>query len=220
MEDKELYEILKKYAESTRSDKEVAFKKLNEKPKEEVKQCTQKKFKPRYAFAIAMSLIVIVLCVTLPITLTDKPQDMAPTFCETAEIFYNGEQSIDVLKNNYNIDAYYPSYTEDAVLSISSRKDSSLRGAFLGYSIEENIVFIDFVIIPKTHILQMYEDYFDLPNVQQWDEYEIKSLKEYNAETERYDLQIYFSDSKYDYFVTANSDSEVGATELLDILYS
>jgi len=227
MDDKELYETLEKYAESTRSDKSVAFKKLNEKPQEEVRR-SQKRFKLQYLFAAAACMAVIVLCITLPLTLTDKstdaPQGEEPTYCNGGELAFNMEESIDVLKEVYGIYAFYPTLELDsdnmAVNSISSYNDSTLHGALLGYCILEDVfTFIDVAIIPKTHVVQIYEDYFELTNVQQWRGFELKYEVELNADTELYDMKIYFSDEKYDYFVSVNNEVPTDAAAIMDILY-
>ncbi len=228
MDDKELYETLEKYAESTRSDKSVAFKKLNEKPKGEVGR-SRRRFKPQYLFAAAACMVVVVLCITLPLTLTDKstdkPQGEEPTYCSDGELALNQEESIDVLKNVYGIYAFYPTLDPIsnylAVCSISSYSDSTLHGALLGYSILGDIfTFIDVAIIPKTHTVQIYEDYFKLTNVQQWRGFELKYQEELNADTELYDIKIYFSDEKYDYFVAVNNEVPTDAAAIMDILYS
>lgn len=228
MEGKELYEILQKYAEETRGDKDEDLKKLHEKQREQdaVRNTrTKKKFKPQYIFATALCMIVIVLCIALPITLTDNTQEVKPTYCNNGDISYNNEGSIDILLNEYHIYADYPTYITDndsmSICSISSYSDSKLHGALLGYVIEEDVLmFIDLAIVPKTHILQPYEDYFAMPNKSNWKEREIRFINELNEETQMYCMQIYFSEGKYDYFVKVESDCEIDAIDILNLLYS
>jgi len=228
MEDKELYEILHKYAEETRGDKDDDLKKLHEKQRlqeESRTSKTKKKFRPQYIFAVAMCMIVIVLCITLPITLIDKSNVPQQTFCSSEDIAYNIEDSIDVLVNEYHIYAKYPTYNTDedniSISSISSYSDSNLHGALLSYVVEEdNLLFIDLAIVPKTHIIESYEDYFEFPNNTNWDGKKVVFIKVYNEETEMFDMQIYFADEKYDYFVTVESDGEMNAIDVLNLLYS
>lgn len=226
MDDKELYEILQKYSKDIKSEKESAFKKLNEQHKVVVKP-SRKRFKPQYAFAIAMCMIVIVLCIALPITLTENSQEVvAPTYCTSGEIIYNQENNLTVLIDKYHIDAYYPTYVisaeEMSICSIQSNVDASLHGALIGYVVEENdeVTSIEVVIVPKTHILQTYEDYFSLQNQLKWKDYDIKYFKEYNEETLMNDMKIYFADGKYDYFITVESDEEMDTSDLLNLLYN
>lgn len=226
MDDKELYEILQKYAGNIKGEKESAFKKLNKQANEDVK-LPRKRFKPQYVFAVAMCIIVIVLCIALPITLIDNSSNVIePTYCESNDITYSLENNLSEIINKYHIDAYYPTYladTEDMMIaSILSNKDESLHGVQISYIIEENdeMIFIDFAIVPTTHILQTYEDYFSLQNQLKWKDYDIKYFKEYNEETLMYDMQIYFTDGKYDYFINVESDEEMNTSELLNFLYN
>ena len=226
MEDKELYEILQKYADDTRGNKDTAFKKLNQKSQEEVK-LSRKRFKPQYIFAMAVCVIAIVLSIALPITLKDKPQGVAePIYCTVTEIEYRVEDSISTIIDKYNINAYYPTYVIDAdsmaILSIISNKEDSLHGVRISYVLEEEqLIFIDLTIIPKTHILRQYEKYPSLQEQQKWQEYDIRFFVEYNSRRKMYDMKIYFTDNNgYDYFVDVESDEEIEATDILNILYN
>ena len=226
MDDKELYEILQKYSEDIKSEKESAFKKLNEQHKGVVKP-SRKRFKFQYAFAIAMCMIVIVLCIALPITLTENSQEVvAPTYCTSGEIIYNQEDNLTVLIDKYHIDAYYPTYVisaeEMSICSIQSKTDASLHGALISYVIEDNdeLISIDVAIVPKTHILQSYEKYFSMQDKSKWNGYDVKSFKEYNEETLMYEMQLYFTDGKYDYFIAVDSDMEIETLDLLNLLYN
>ena len=226
MDDKELYEILQKYADDVKGEKESALKKLNEQPNEEVKQ-PHKRFKQQFALAIAMCMIVIVLCIALPITLIDNSQEVVyPTYCSSGEIIYAQEDNLTEFINKYEMDAHYPTFTmsteEMSVCSILSKKDASLHGVQISYVIEEDdeMIFIDFAIVPRTHILQTYENYFSLQGKLKWNGYDVKSFKEYNEETLMYDMQIYFTDEIYDYFISAESDEEMDTADLLNLLYN
>lgn len=228
MEDKELYEILQDYADATRGDKDEDLKKLHEKQREQEaveRTKSKKRFKPQYVFAVAMCMIVIGLCISLPIALTDNTQKPIPGYCSTGEIALNNEGSIDVLVNKYHIYADYPTYTTDpdcmAVCSLSSYSDCSLHGAFLGYVIEDdNLIMIEVTIIPKPHILYTYEKYFALPNKSDWNGREIRFINKPNKDTKMYDIQVYFEDDNYDYFVKAECLFEEDVFDILNLLYS
>lgn len=228
MEDKELYEILQDYADATRGDKDEDLKKLHEKQREQeavehIK--TKKRFKPQYVFAVVMCMIVIVLCISLPIALTDNPQEKTPTYCGIGDFSIKYEGSIEVLVDKYHIYADYPTYTTDpdcmAICSISSNSDCSLHGAFLGYVIEDdNLISIEVTIIPKPHILYTYEKYFALPNKSDWNGREIRFINKLNKYTEMFDIQVYFEDDNYDYFVKAECLLEEDVFDILNLLYS
>ena len=222
MDNKELNEILQEYAKSTQLDKDIAFKKLNEKPQPEKR--TKKRFKPQYVLSIvAVCVIAVVLCTVLPLTLTnDSPQNNGPTFCDMVNIDYRKVENISYLKNEYHIDAFYPDREFDGTsfFSIYSLTDSTLAGAKIEYVIfEDSLIFTDLVIIPKTHILEDYQNYFAFENEQKWGEYDLKYNKADSEDTLYINMQIYFTDGKYDYFVDVNSDEELEPTELLNIIY-
>lgn len=221
MNNKDLKDILENYAEATRNKREVAFKKLNEQPKPAKR--TNKRFKPQYCFAVALSAIVIVLCIALPITLTSNPTPggSASKYCSNEDIMFNMEDNISILINNLNIKALYPTYDISSVSSISSYSDVDFHGALLSFIIEENgLTFTDIAIIPNTYVLQMYEDYYKLNNEQIWSNYNLKYIIEYNEFADMFDMKVYFTDGEYDYFITVNSDYEVNPVELFNILYS
>ena len=224
MDNKELDEILQEYARSTQMDKEIAFKKLNEKPQPEKRP--KKHFKPQYVLSIvSVFVIAVVLCTVLPLTLTnndDSPQNNGPTFCVNKDIDYRKVDDIFVLKNEYNIDAYYPNneFGGTTYSSLTLKTDSSFAGARIEYSIfDENLIFIELVIIPKNYILEDYEHYFDLEDEQKWRGYNLKYSKEDCNDMLFYGMQIYFTDGKYDYFLDVNSDGNLGAAELLNMIY-
>lgn len=218
MTDKELDEILQKYAESTRNSKEVAFKKLNEKPVPERKHT--KKFKPQHIFAVAVCVVVLVLTITLPLTLVNKSSGNSLTYFDNSELTYKGVENVSILKNEYNINAYYPMSKEISADLISS-KNNILRGATINYVFTGNyLTLIELSIIPNNCRIKTYEKFFELNSKQQWKEYEIRSYKEYNEKNRTYDYKVYFTDGTYDYFVTGNTTSDIDATELLDILYA
>lgn len=216
MDNKELYEILQDYAVSTRNDKEIVFKKLNRSQK----RVKQNRHKPQYIFAGLMCTIVLVLSIALPIALVDTTQNNnQTTYCSTDDLIFNSEESLDILINDYKINAKYPSYEAVMISSISAQNSSAFKGALLGYLIfDDTMLDIDLAIVPKTHILQIYEDYFIMQNTIAWDEYEVKFSVEKTTDFE-YKLQIYFTDDKYDYFVTSKSDIEIEPHILLNLLY-
>lgn len=229
MDDKELNEILNKYAESEKGNMEVAFAKLNAKPKEERR--ARKRMKPRYIFATAMMCaIVLVLCITLPITLTGNsdpdssnftPQPVEPTYFDEIDLDYTVEDSLSFLKNAYGIDAKFPNREAETIKSISSSKDSEMKGALLDYLIcEDYEVDIRLHIIPKMYIINIFESYFTLMNEVSWGEYTVKYSKVVDDKSDETEMKAYFTDGKYDYFITADIDSDIGASELLDILYA
>lgn len=222
MDNKELDEILQSYAKATQPDKEIAFKKLNEKPQPEKRP--KKRFKLQYALSLAVFVIAVVLCTVLPLTLTkaDSPQNSEPTYCERVHIDYHKVEDISILKNDYNINAYYPNaeYEGATCSSITSQTDSSFVGAKIMYSIfDEDVLFVELVIIPKTHILEEYEHYFTLEDEQKWRGYNVKYFKEDCNEMLFYGTMIYFADSKYDYFLAIDCDRDLGVGELLDMVY-
>ncbi|MDE6060093.1 MAG: hypothetical protein K2G31_01280, partial [Clostridia bacterium] len=108
MDNKELDEILQNYAKSTQMDKDIAFKKLNEKPQPEKRP--KKRFKPQYVFYIAVCVIAVVLCTVLPLTLTnDSAQtNEAPIYCGSGGVDYHLEDDFSALRTKYCIDAFYP----------------------------------------------------------------------------------------------------------------
>ncbi|MBD5092164.1 MAG: hypothetical protein HDT36_02120 [Clostridiales bacterium] len=223
MDNKELDEILQEYARSTQMDKEIAFKKLNEKPQPEKRP--KKRFKPQYVLSIvAVFVIAVVLCTVLPLTLTNDSASTneAPIYCGSGDIVYKLEEDFSELKNKCGIDAYYPNkeFGDVTYYSISSKTDNSFAGARIEYSVfDEYVVFIELVIIPKNYILEDYEHYFDLEDEQKWREYDLKYSKEDCNDMLFYGMQIYFTDGKYDYFLDVNSDGNLGAAELLNMIY-
>ena len=74
MNDREFDEIMHKYVESTKLDKDIAFKKLKNNS-DSIKK-TQIKYKPKIAFAAMLCTIIVVLSITLPLTLIKDYQDI------------------------------------------------------------------------------------------------------------------------------------------------
>lgn len=224
MNDKELYDILYKYAEATKTDKDTAFKKLDMQPKPQKNaKVHSKAFKPLIAFAVAMSIVAIVLCVTLPLTLPNKeaPNDPAPIYCESGDIGYNQEQDIQYLKEHFGIDANYPTLAPDAVLSMFSETYENLHGASLEYVLEDDmILFVDLTIVPKSFILQIYEHYFNLPDKEQWGDITLNYQRTLNKDSELYEMEVYYTDNNYDYFVAVTCDIAITPSSLMDILYA
>lgn len=218
MDNKELYEILQDYAESTRNDKDRAFKKLNEQPKQPSR--AKNRSKSQIAFASMMCSVILALCIALPITFTTE-NAAEITYCAIEDLIYENEEDISVFQNQYNINAMYPKREAVLIKSISSISDSNFKGVLLGYfEFEETVIDIELAIVPKTYMLQIYESYFEFENSAQWGEYKIIYKTVMNPKTGSYDMKIYFTDGQYDYFITAQSDGEIAPTNLLNILYN
>lgn len=230
MDDKELYDILKESGDDIKREKDTALKKLNEMPQEEVKR-SKLSVKPQIWYILSACLIALVLCIALPISLTsttfstNNEQNVEPTYTYPGDVMYNLEDGISTLKDKYGINALFPTFkTEDpgfmSCMFLSSRKDDTLKGATLGYVIDDDkYLDISLTIIPKTHIVDTYKVYFELPNEQQWREFNIKYGQSQNDVTAFYDTKIYYADSKYDYFVKVESDVMISVVDLLDMLY-
>lgn len=218
MDNKELYEILQDYAESTRNDKDRAFKKLNEQPKQPSR--AKSRSKSQIIFASMMCSVILALCIALPITFTTE-NAAEITYCAIEDLVYEDEVDIAIFQNQYNLNAMYPKREAVLIRSISSISDPNFKCALLGYfEFVEVMIDIDLTIVPKTHILQVYEKYFKLENSVQWEEYKIIYETVMNPKTGSYDMKIYFTDGSYDYFITAQSDGEIAPTNLLNILYN
>ena len=88
MNDKEFDEIMHKYVESTKLDKDIAFKKL--KNNSERKKKTRMKYNPKIAFAAMLCTIIVVLSITLPLTLIKDNQNVYKynTKSKTLQITY------------------------------------------------------------------------------------------------------------------------------------
>lgn len=88
MNDKEFDEIMHKYVESTKLDKDIAFKKLKNNS-ESIKK-TRMKYNPKIAFAAMLCTIIVVLSITLPLTLIKDNQNVYKynTKSKTLQITY------------------------------------------------------------------------------------------------------------------------------------
>ncbi len=217
MNDREFDEIMHKYVESTKLDKDIAFKKLNNN-QESIKK-TQIKYKSRIAFAAMICTIIIVLSISLPITLINDNKDISKYY-SSEDITFSIVANENVLINEYNIRAYFPKVRADVAYTISSNSDGFLNGAALEYFVYDDIVFnAKFIAISKYCILQNYDKYFDYSNVDKWNNFNIQYLTLHNINTFYYNINIYFTDGSYNYFLTVESEEDLQPNEILDFLY-
>lgn len=206
-----------KYVESTKLDKDIAFKKLKNNS-ESIKK-TQIKYKPKIAFAAMLCTIIVVLSITLPLTLIKDYEDITKYY-GSDDIFYCDVEDENVLINDYGIKAYFPKVKADIVNIISSSSDGILNGAVLEYFVYDKIVFnAEFVTISKNCILQKYDSYFNHTNLQKWKNFELKYMSLYNINTFFYNISIHFTDGSYNYFLTVESEEDLQPNEILDFLY-
>lgn len=217
MNDKEFDEIMHKYVESTKLDKNIAFKKLRNNS-ESIKK-TRIKYRPKIAFAAMLCTIIVVLCITLPLTLIKDYEDITKYY-GSDDISYSSVEDENVLIYEYGIKAYFPKVKADIVNIISSNSDGFLNGAALEYFVYDDIVFnAKFISISKNCILQNYDKYFDYSNVIKWNDIELKFFIKYNHNTLYYNINIYFTDGSYNYFLTVESEENLQPNEILDFLY-
>lgn len=217
MNDREFDEIMHKYVESTKLDKDIAFKKLKNNS-ESIKK-TQIKYKPKIAFAVMLCTIIVVLSITLPLTLIKDYEDITKYYSSN-DVSYSNVEDENVLINDYGIKAYFPKFKADIVNIISSNLDGILDGAVLQYYIYDiNIFNVELVMLSKNCILQKYDKYFDYTVVQKWNNFELKYISLYNTNTFYYNINIYFTDGSYNYFLTVESEEDLQPNEILDFLY-
>lgn len=226
MDDKELYDVLKQYAEDTKGEKEDAFKKLKKQSQEDVKH-PKMRVKPRFVFAFAMCLIVVVLGITLPLTLKGDKQITNPHFASNFELINYDVESIFEFKDKYGMDAYYPTFEAEDPDCIgfdftTLLNDSTVKMAGMTYIItDENYIEISAKITQNIneHVFLEYSDYLGLTNLEVWREFNIKHEQSFNERTMFYELKIYFTDGTYEYFFTVQSDVDLSPTAVLDMLY-
>ncbi|MCI8733042.1 MAG: hypothetical protein HFE29_01750 [Clostridia bacterium] len=217
MNDREFDEIMHKYVESTKLDKDIAFKKLKNNS-DSIKK-TQIKYKPKIAFAAMLCTIIVVLSITLPLTLIKDYQDITKYY-GSDDISYSIVEDENVLINEYRIRANFPKVKADTVNIISSNSDGVLNGAALEYFVYDEIIFnAEFIAISKNCILQNYDKYFDYTLVQKWNDFELKYFYKFNDNTLFYNVNIYFTDGAYNYFLTVESEEDLQPNEILDFLY-
>ncbi len=217
MNDREFDEIMHKYVESTTLDKDIAFKKLNNN-KKSIKK-TQIKYKSKIAFAAMICTIIIVLSISLPITLIKDNKDISKYY-SSDDITFSIVENENVLINEYNVKAYLPKAKADGVYAISSNSDGILNGAVLHFYVFDIKVFnVEFIAISKNCILQNYDKYFDYTLVQKWNDFELKYFYKFNDNTLFYNVNIYFTDGSYNYFLTVESEEDLQPNEILDFLY-
>jgi len=217
MNDKEFDEIMHKYVESTKLDKDIAFKKLKNNS-ESIKK-TRMKYKPKIAFAAMLCTIIVVLSITLPLTLIKDNQNVAKYY-SSEDITFNIVENENVLVNEYDIKMYFPRVKADVVYTILSNSDGILNGALLQYYIYNiKVLNVEFMALSKNCILQKYDSYFNHTDVQKWNNFELKYISLYNTNTFYYNINIYFTDGSYNYFLTVESEEDLQPKEILDFLY-
>lgn len=217
MNDKEFDEIMHKYVESTKLDKDIAFKKLKYNS-ESIKK-TRMKYKPKIAFAAMLCTIIVVLSITLPLTLIKDNQNVAKYY-SSEDITFNIVENENVLVNEYDIKMYFPRVKADVVYTILSNSDGILNGALLQYYIYNiKVLNVEFMALSKNCILQKYDSYFNHTDVQKWNNFELKYISLYNTNTFYYNINIYFTDGSYNYFLTVESEEDLQPKEILDFLY-
>lgn len=217
MNDKEFDEIMHKYVESTKLDKDIAFKKLKNNS-ESIKK-TRMKYNPKIAFAAMLCTIIVVLSITLPLTLIKDNQNVAKYY-SSEDITFNIVENENVLVNEYDIKMYFPRVKADVVYTILSNSDGILNGALLQYYIYNiKVLNVEFMALSKNCILQKYDSYFNHTDVQKWNNFELKYISLYNTNTFYYNINIYFTDGSYNYFLTVESEEDLQPKEILDFLY-
>ncbi len=217
MNDKEFDEIMHKYVESTKLDKDIAFKKLKNNS-ESIKK-TRMKYNPKIAFAAMLCTIIVVLSITLPLTLIKDNQNVAKYY-SSEDITFNIVENENVLVNEYEIKMYFPRVKADVVYTILSNSDGILNGALLQYYIYNiKVLNVEFMALSKSCILQKYDSYFNHTDVQKWNNFELKYISLYNTNTFYYNINIYFTDGSYNYFLTVESEEDLQPNEILDFLY-
>lgn len=226
MDDKELYDMLYSYAESTRTDMDIAFAKLYKIQDEEIRKAKlrakrRRILKPIFAVVSFICIVGIVLGITLPITLNNNPQTGNQTFyCNNEDIVYELNSDLNYIISTYSFNAKIPQIENANVDLIGSNTYSDFHGAQISYNISEGIsVFVKLIILPKQYILDIYNDYFTMQSESQWGDYQIRSSNSINEDTFISTLKLYFTDGKYDYFIDAESIGELTPTALLDLLY-
>lgn len=235
MDDKELYDILNGYAESTKNDKVVAFSKFNRQPKPARK--VRKIDSPHIAFVSAMCVVCLILCIILPLNMPQNPEKIDPGFCSDGEYILNAEgQNTQVLDDKFNLFAHYPNPTfptsmPDKYFEVLSVRSSNNRevviGAYIGYgcldmneSGSDFFIDINVTILSKPHCYPKHKNFGKLPNVQQWQDYQIRYAIKFNDLLQQYETSVYFADGAYNYFIDASCSEEMDIIDFLNQYYA
>lgn len=226
MDNKEFNEIMHEYAKSEKSPSNKALSKLVREDRKTSKN-SRKQRGAVFACAAILTVIVLTLSITLPIVLNKKDsgdgETPQTTYCTTEDLSFNLEDSIDVLKNVYGVNAIYPTFDANitAISSITSTKYQDLRGCRIYYDAsDKSYLLVDFVAIKKDYIVNTYSHYHDLDKQVEWHNMAVKYDLTYDEEIETYINTVYFSDNDYNYYIRTESDDEISATELLELLYA
>ncbi len=239
MDDRELDNILKNYAESTRNDKDVALKRLKRQPKTD--RAIFKRIHLRNAFAMAMCVACIVLCVVLPIALSNtqtEGPEVEMSYCDDEDFYISKEgHTPQILDEKYKMYAHYPNPMHPDFVNNIYYEVVSLRpkhfnenwiGAtigFGGYVLQDGdfctfSVDVELTILTKPLCFWDHRNYAKMSNIEQWKGYEVRYEKGRTQGLGLYELRIYFTDDKYGYFVKAESTEDMSVIEFLDQYYA
>lgn len=235
MDDKELYDILNRYAESTKNDKELALSKFKrqQKPARKVHKIDG----PRVSFASAMCVVCLILCIVLPLNMPQNPQKVDPSFCSDGSYIVNSEgQNTQVLDDKFHIFAHYPNptfptivpdkYFEVFTVRLSNNREEPI-GAYIGYGCldmdeggSDFFIDINVTILSKPHCYPKHKNFDKLPNTQQWQDYQIRYAIKFNDQLQQYETSVYFADGAYNYFIDASSSEQKDVIDFLNQYYA
>ncbi len=225
MDNKKFNEIMREYAKSEKSSSSKALSKL-EREEKRTRKSSSKHRGFVFACTAMMTAIVLMLCITLPIVLNKKSsgdgETPQTTYCTTGDLSFSFEDSIDVLKNVYGVNAIYPTFEANitAISSITSNNYQGLKGCKIFYEMSDDSYFIvEFVAINKDYIVNTYAHYHDLGEQAEWRDMTVKFDLTYDEEIVAYINTVYFSDSNYNYYIRTESDEEISAIDLLDLMF-
>ncbi len=224
MDDKEFEEIMQKYVASTSRGKETDFKKLRQLQSQRQVPQRRKSFKPKYALVGVLCSIILVLAVVLPTTLI-KQDDV-----DKSEIIYSNiediratiVESINVLKDNYNLNAIYANVGDVSASSVLlSKKDNAIIGAYIiADGSDGNISKVSNFIINKKYILNDFKQYYEFPRKVSWGEYTVGYAMILDEASNNMKYQIYFTDGNYDYFLNVTGRIGMEIEDILNTLYT
>lgn len=225
MDNKQFNEIMREYAKSEKSPSNKAFSKLVREERKTSKN-SGKQHRIVFACAAILTVIVLTLSITLPIVLNKKDsgevETPQTTYCTTDDLSFRLEDSIDVLKNVYGVNAMYPTFDADitSVLLVSSSKYQGLNGCKINYvAIGDVYLEVDFIAIKRDYIVNTYSHYHDLDKQVEWHDMAVKYDLTYDEESGVYINTVYFLDNDYNYYIRTESDDEISAIDLLDLMF-
>lgn len=225
MDNKEFNEIMHEYVKTEKSPSNNALSKLVREERKTSKN-SGKQRRAVFACAAILTVIVLTLSITLPIVLNKKDsgevETPQTTYCTTDDLSFSLEDSIDVLKNVYGVNAMYPTFDADitSVLLVSSSKYQGLNGCKINYvAIGDVYLEVDFIAIKRDYIVNTYSHYHDFDKKAEWRDIAVKYELTYDEEIEVYINTVYFSDNDYNYYIRTESDDEISAIDLLDLMF-